>query len=81
MALITPTDAEGDIIEAATFASLPVRRLTRVIPVEGAAPKRTLWILSRRDMTYREDTLTIAYRDGAFTSDYIALTGAFYLKM
>ena len=81
LALITPTDAEGDIIEAATFASMPVRRLTRVIPVEGATPKRTLWILSRRDMTYREDTLTIAYRNGAFTSDYIALTGAFYLKM
>ena len=81
LALITPTDAEQDIIEAATFASLPVRRLTRVIPVEDAAPKRTLWLLSRRDMAYCEDTLTIAHRDGTFTSDYIALTGAFYLKM
>ena len=81
LALITPTDAEQDIIEAATFASLPVRRLTRVIPVEDAAPKRTLWILSRRDMAYCEDTLTIAHRDGTFTSDYVALTGAFYLKM
>ena len=81
LALITPTDAEQDIIEAATFASLPVRRLTRVIPVEDAAPKRTMWLLSRRDMAYCEDTLTIAHRDGTFTSDYIALTGAFYLKM
>ena len=81
LALITPTDAEQDIIEAATFASLPVRRLTRVIPVEDAAPKRTLWLLSRRDMAYCEDTLTIAHRDGTFTSDYVALTGAFYLKM
>ena len=81
LALITPTDAEQDIIEAATFASLPVRRLTRVIPVEDAAPKRTLWLLSRRDMAYCEDTLTIAHRDGTFTSEYIALTGAFYLKM
>ena len=81
LALITPTDAEQDIIEAATFASLPVRQLTRVIPVEDAAPKRTLWLLSRRDMAYCEDTLTIAHRDGTFTSDYVALTGAFYLKM
>ena len=80
LALITPTDAEGDIVEAATFASLPVRRLTHVIPVEGAALKRTLWLLSRRAMPYREDTLTIAHSDGSFTSDYIALTGAFYLK-
>ena len=81
LALITPTDAEGDIIEAATFASLPVRQVTRVIPVEGAQPKRTLWILSRQDMPYHEDTLTIAHSDGTFTSEYIALTGAFYLKM
>ena len=81
LALITPTDTEQDVIEAATFASLPVRRITRVIPVEDAAPKRTLWLLSRRDMAYSEDTLTIAHRDGSFTSEYIALTGAFYLKM
>ena len=80
LALITPTDAEGDIVEAATFSSLPFRCMTRVIPVEGAAPKRVLWLLSRRDLPYREDTLTIACRDGSFTSEYIALTGAFYLK-
>lgn len=81
LALISPTDAERDIIEAATFASLPVRRLTRVIPVEGAAPKRTLWQISRQDIPYRENILTIANSDGAFTSQYINLTSAFYLKM
>ena len=81
LAFISPTDAEGDIIEAAAFASLPVRCLTRVIPVEGAAPKRTLWLLSRREMPYREESITIAHADGTFTSEYIALTGAFYLKM
>ena len=81
LAIITPTDAEQDIIGAATFASLPVRQLVRVVPVEGTAPKRTLWLLSRRDIPYCEDSLTIAHRDGTFTSEYIALTGAFYLKM
>ena len=81
LALITPTDAESDIVEAATFASLPVRRLKRVIPVEGALPKRTLWMLSRNEIPYVEDTLTIAHRDGTFTSEYVELTGAFYLKM
>lgn len=81
LALITPTDVENDIIEAATFASLPVRQMTRVIPVEGAAPKRTLWQLSRHETPYVEDTLTIAYNDGSFTHEYIALTRAFYLKM
>lgn len=81
LALISPTDAEGDIIEAAAFASLPVRQRVRVIPVEGAAPKRTLWLLSRRDMPYHEGTITIAHSDGTFTSEYIDLTGAFYLKM
>ena len=81
LAMISPTDAEGDIIEAATFASLPVRRITRVIPVEGAAPKRTLWLLSRRDIPYTEDTLTITHTDGSFTQEYINLTKEFYLKM
>lgn len=81
LAMITPTDAEGDIIEAATFTSLPVRRLTRVIPVKGAEAKRTLWLLSRQEMPYLEDHLTIAHSDGSFTDEYIALTGAFYLKM
>ncbi len=81
LALISPTDVESEIIEAATFTSLPVRHITRVIPVEGAAPKRSLWLLSRRDMPYREDDLTIAHGDGTFTGEYVALTGAFYLKM
>jgi len=81
LALITPTDAEQEIIESATFASLPVRQVTRVIPVDGAIAKRTLWLFSHRNLPYHEDTLTIAHSDGAFTSEYIALTGAFYLKM
>lgn len=81
LALITPTDAEQEIIESATFASLPVRQVTRVIPVDGAIAKRTLWLFSHRNLPYHDDTLTIAHSDGAFTSEYIALTGAFYLKM
>ena len=55
--------------------------MTRVIPVEGAAPKRTLWQLSRHETPYVEDSLTIAHNDGSFTNEYIALTRAFYLKM
>lgn len=81
LALISPTDAESDIIDAATFASLPVRTKNRVIPVEGATPKRTLWLLSRRDTPYTENTLTIAHPDGSFTKEYIDLTKDFYLKM
>ena len=81
LALITPTDAEGEIIEVSTFTSLPVKRLTRVIAVEGATPKRTLWLLTRRDTSYQEDTLTIAHRNGSFTDEYTALTRDFYLNM
>ena len=81
LALISPADAEGIIIEAATFASLPVRNITRVVPVEGAAAKRILWLLSRRDIPYHEDTLTIATNEGTFTSEYVSLTKNFYLKM
>lgn len=81
LAFISPTDAEGIIIQAATYASLPIHRLIRVIPVEGAAPKRTLWLLSRHGGTYHEGTLTIAREDGTFTDEYIGLTKDFYLKM
>lgn len=81
LALITPTDAEQEIIEAATFTSLPVRQVTRVIPVDGAIAKRTLWLLSHRNLPYHEDTLTIAHADGSFTQEHIELTRAFYLKM
>ena len=81
LALITPTEAEGEVIQSSTFASLPVREIMRVIPVEGTAPKRILWLLSRRDIPYRDGTLTIAHGNGSFTSEYVALTGEFYLKM
>lgn len=81
LALITPTDAHSEIVEASAFASLPVRKAIGVIPVEGAPPKRILWLLSPRDIPYHEETLTIAHSDGSFTNEYIALTGAFYLKM
>ena len=81
LALITPTDAESEIVEAASFASLPVRRVTRVIPVEGAQPKRILWQLSPCNIAYHEDSLTIAHSNGSFTDEYIALTSTFYLRM
>ena len=80
LALITPTDAEEQIVEAATFASLPVRHVTRVIPVEGGEAKRTMWELSRRARPYLEDTITIAHANGDFTQEYITLTRNFYLK-
>ena len=82
LALISPAEAEPLIIEASTFASLPVKRLVRVIPVEGAAPKRILWLLSLNDgVSYAEGSLTIAHRDNSFTQEYIHLTRDFYLKM
>lgn len=81
LAFISPTDAKSTIIEASTFALLPVRQLTRVIPVEGTAAKRTLWLLSRRELNYQEHTITISDANGAFTKEYVELTKEFYLKM
>lgn len=81
LAFITPADIESDIIEISSFASLPVRRLTRVIPVETGNPKRILWLLSQKDMPYNEDVIKIAHKDGSFTQEYIDLTGSFYLNM
>ena len=81
VAIITPVESESTVIEASTFASLHIQRLTRVVPVVGALPKRLLWQLTPGHTDHREDQLTIAHRDGTFTSDYIALTSPFYLKM
>lgn len=81
LAFITPTDAEDQIVEAAAFASLPIRHMTRVVPVEGGDPKRTLWVLSRHDCPYQENQLVISHKDGRFTQEYIALTGEFYLRL
>lgn len=81
LAIISPTDAQEAIVEAATFASLPVRSIVNVIPVEGAPAKRTLWLLSRREMPFIKESLTITHSDGTFTREYIDLTKAFYLKM
>ena len=81
LALISPVDVERDIIEASTFASLEIRCQTYVIPVEGSGPKRILWLLSRQQVAFHQETLIIADRNGNFTRDYIALTGDFYLKL
>lgn len=81
LAFISPTDAETAIIEAVAFAAMSVQRMTRVIPVEGAPAKRTLWLLSQQNGPCQTDTLTIAHNDGTFTSEYRALVGDFYLKM
>jgi tRNA1Val (adenine37-N6)-methyltransferase len=81
LAIISPTDAQEAIVEAATFASLPVRNTVNVIPVEGAPAKRFLWLLSHREMPFSNESLTIARSDGSFTHEYINLTKAFYLKM
>ena len=81
LALISPIEAEGEIIEASAFASLPVKCITRVIPKEGENAKRALWVLTRKELPYHEDTLAISHHNGTFTDDYIALTRDFYLKM
>ena len=81
LAFISPTEAESLVVEAATFASLPVRRVTRVMAKAGAPPKRLLWLLSRQEMAHATDSLTIADGNGHYTDEYVALTQAFYLKM
>ena len=81
IALISPIEAEREIIEAATFSSIPVKQITRVVSKSGTAPKRILWRLTHASIPYQEDTLTIADHKGQFTSEYIALTRDFYLKM
>lgn len=81
IAIITPTDAYTEVIEAATMAGLRLARHTTVCSVEGKEPIRTLWEMTNVDTSLCRDTLAICDAHGSFTSKYVALTRDFYLKM
>ena len=61
--------------------AMSIKRLARVVPVEGSAPKRLLWELVKSPVETIEEQITIKLADASYSQQYIALTQDFYLKM
>lgn len=81
LAIITPVEQELHIRTCVVKASMSIKRLARVLPVEGAAPKRLLWELVKSPAETVEEQITIRHADASYTQQYIDLTSDFYLKM
>lgn len=82
IALVLPYEQLGEVEEIAHENALYIGRQTAVIPTPEAQPKRLLIELSATDTgTKKRDTLIIEEARHQYTSDYIALTKEFYLKM
>lgn len=81
MSIIVPADAEQLIRRSAVTSGLNIGRLTAVIPVEGAAPKRLLCELVNGDATTVVESMTIQDANRNYTQQYIDMTRDFYLKM
>ena len=81
LAFISPVEQELHIRTCVVKASMSIKRLARVVPVEGAAPKRLLWELVKPPVKSLDEEITIRYSDGSYHEQYVELTQDFYLKM
>lgn len=80
LAIITPADVESAVRRCMVYHRLGLKRLTRVVPVEGATVKRLLWLITTcEEVQTAIDTLTITGLDRCYTSQYRNLTGDFYI--
>lgn len=79
LAFIAPCEQEEAVLFWGTLAHLHIGRRCEVSTVEGKAPKRTLWQLSRRPEEEEHSTLAIRHADGSYTRQYLTLTKSFYL--
>ena len=80
LALVTPCESHKEIIELCTFNSLNISRITEVISVKGASPKRLLWEITSSLSTLETDCITIEDAPRQFNEHYIDLCHDFYLK-
>jgi len=81
LAFISPVEVEENVRQSIVKVGMSIKRLARVVPLEGAAPKRLMWELVKNDVRTHEELITIAHGDASFTEEYVALTRDFYLKM
>ncbi len=81
LAVITPVEAELLIRQCVVLNGMGIKRLTHVVPVENAEPKRLLWELVNGDASTVHDTIIVQNENRDYTQQYISLTRDFYLKM
>jgi len=81
LAFIAPAQQELSIRSCVLKAAMSISRLARVVPVEGAAPKRLLCELVASAARAVEEQIVIKLADGSYSQQYVALTRDFYLKM
>lgn len=79
LALILPYAQRGALLRQAEAESLHLVRETRVIPVEGAQPKRLLAELARHAAPYTPSTLTIETTAHQRTDAFQRLVRDYYL--
>ena len=79
ISIITPADVELAVRRCIVQSGLGLRRLTRVVPVDGAPVKRLLWEIVASDDETVVDTITIARENHSYTQQYSELTSDFYL--
>lgn len=80
IAMITPADIHEEIVELCNVLKLYINKITDVIPVIGAAPKRILWEISHTQDALQQDSLTIEVAPLVYTDAYKTLCKDFYLK-
>lgn len=79
--IILPAGQAELLVEAAGRVGLYPSRQTDVITRPGLPKKRTLMELTHRRGTFQSDELIIELERHVYSSEYIALTKDFYLKM
>ena len=81
LAFISPIGQESSIRTCVVKASMWIKRFARVVPVEGAEPKRILWELVKSPTETAEEQIIIKIDDACYSQQYISLTRDFYLNM
>ena len=81
LSVVLPTEC-AMMFRRVAFERLWLRRLTDVVTVEGAEPKRTLmeFQLCEKPVMPCCDSIAIQQRDGSYTEQYRTLTRDFYLN-
>lgn len=80
VSLVLPSDCEKALLREARSRGLHPSAILRIRTTPRKAPSRIVAEFSRLRVDTKEKALTIQ-DGGAFTEDYIALTGAFYEKL
>lgn len=81
LAFIAPVEKELYIRTCVVKNAMSIKRLARVVPVEGAAPKRLMWELVKHPADTMEEMLTIRLVNASYSMQYVALTRDFYMNL